>query len=145
MKINISGQSSSGGTITTQDEGGTLSTTVTTLNFVGSGVVASGAGDTTTVTISGGAGTFAVSEAEIDFGSTPQWDKTFTVSDASINSSHKIMVTPSGNVATSRVGDDWAWDGITFAALAGTGQFTLYAKPSPGPVVGRRKIFYTYS
>lgn len=43
-------------TITTQDEGGTLSSTVTTLNFVGAGVTASGAGATTTVTIAGGGG-----------------------------------------------------------------------------------------
>ena len=43
-------------TITTQDEGGTLSSTVTTLNFVGAGVTASGAGATTTITINGGAG-----------------------------------------------------------------------------------------
>jgi hypothetical protein len=42
-----------GGTITTQDEGGALSATVTTLNFVGAGVTASGAGATTTVTIPG--------------------------------------------------------------------------------------------
>lgn len=48
--------SGAGATITTQDEGGTLSSTVTTLNFVGSGVVASGAGATTTVTIAGGGG-----------------------------------------------------------------------------------------
>lgn len=40
-------------TITTQEEGVNLSTTVTTLNFVGAGVSASGAGATTTVTISG--------------------------------------------------------------------------------------------
>lgn len=40
-----------GGTITTQDEGVLLSATVTTLNFVGAGVTASGAGATTTVTV----------------------------------------------------------------------------------------------
>jgi hypothetical protein len=45
-----------GTTITTQEEGSTLSTIVTTLNFVGAGVVASGTGDTTTVTIAGGGG-----------------------------------------------------------------------------------------
>ena len=48
--------SGSGGTITTQDEGATLSTTVTTLNFVGAGVTATGAGATTTITIPGGGG-----------------------------------------------------------------------------------------
>ena len=44
----------SGATITTKDEGSTLSSTVTTIDFVGAGVTASGAGATTTVTISGG-------------------------------------------------------------------------------------------
>jgi hypothetical protein len=39
--------------ITTQDEGVTLSTAATTLNFVGAGVIASGDGAVTTVTIAG--------------------------------------------------------------------------------------------
>ena len=43
-----------GGSITIQDEGSALSTQATTLNFVGSGVVASGTGATKTITISGG-------------------------------------------------------------------------------------------
>lgn len=47
--------SGSGG-VTVQDEGSSLSTTGTTLNFVGDGVVASGTGATKTITISGGGG-----------------------------------------------------------------------------------------
>tara|TARA_X000001382_G_scaffold30898_1_gene19861 strand:+ start:1417 stop:4893 length:3477 start_codon:yes stop_codon:yes gene_type:complete len=43
-----------GGGVTVQDEGGALSTTGTTLNFVGAGVVASGTGATKTITIAGG-------------------------------------------------------------------------------------------
>ena len=46
---------SGGGGVTVQDEGSSLSTTATTLNFVGSGVVASGTGATKTITIAGGA------------------------------------------------------------------------------------------
>ena len=42
--------------VTVQDEGSALSTAGTTLNFVGSGVVASGNGATKTITISGGGG-----------------------------------------------------------------------------------------
>jgi hypothetical protein len=42
-----------GATITTKDEGSTLSSSVTTLDFVGAGVTASGAGATTTITIAG--------------------------------------------------------------------------------------------
>ena len=45
-----------GGVVTVQDEGSSLSTTGTTLNFVGAGVVATGTGATKTITISGGGG-----------------------------------------------------------------------------------------
>ena len=45
-----------GAAITVQDEGSALSTTATTLNFVGAGVTASGTGATKTITISGGGG-----------------------------------------------------------------------------------------
>lgn len=54
--ITAASSGSSGATITTKDEGGTLSSTVTTLDFVGAGVTASGAGATTTVTIPGAFG-----------------------------------------------------------------------------------------
>ncbi len=50
-----------GTTITTQDEGVTLSTTVDTLNFTGAGVTASGAGNITTINIPGGGGVTSVS------------------------------------------------------------------------------------
>ena len=45
-----------GGGVTVQDEGSALSTTATTLNFVGSSVVASGSGATKTITINTGTG-----------------------------------------------------------------------------------------
>jgi hypothetical protein len=88
---------------------------------------------------------FNITETEIDFGSTPVSDKTFTVVDAAITGASKIMVTPSGSPATGRVGDDWAWDQITFAAAPGTGQFTLYANAGNNSVVGLRKVLYSYA
>ena len=51
----LTGISGSGG-VTVQDEGSTLSTQASTLNFVGSGVVASGNGATKTITINAGTG-----------------------------------------------------------------------------------------
>jgi hypothetical protein len=45
-----------GSSITIQDEGGSLTTAATTINFVGDGVTASGTGATKTITISGGGG-----------------------------------------------------------------------------------------
>ena len=52
-----------GGGVTVQDEGSALSTTGTTLNFVGAGVTASGTGATKTITISGGGGGSGLSRA----------------------------------------------------------------------------------
>lgn len=81
-------------------------------------------------------------ETEIDFGSVPVKDKTFTITDANVTSSSKIIVNPSGNVATGRVGNDLEWDNLILGALGGTGSFVLTALATPGPIVGKRKVFY---
>lgn len=81
-------------------------------------------------------------EAEVDFGETPQYEASFTVTDATVAGTSKITVIPCGKAATGRTADDWQWDGIVFAANPGTGSFTLYATAHPGPVVGKRKIQY---
>jgi hypothetical protein len=98
-----------------------------------------GSGD---VVISGGSG-ISLTEVEVDFGSKPTKSKKFTIIDASITGSGKIIVSPSGNVATGRFGDDWEWDSISTSAKAGTGQFTLTCFAS-GKVAGKRKFYYTY-
>tara|TARA_Y100000592_G_scaffold17416_2_gene26104 strand:- start:1871 stop:3052 length:1182 start_codon:yes stop_codon:yes gene_type:complete len=64
---------SGGGGVTIQDEGSPLSTTGTTLNFVGSGVVASGTGATKTITIAGGGGSaFAPTRQVFRKGTNPR-------------------------------------------------------------------------
>ncbi|MFN0028418.1 MAG: hypothetical protein ACKV2O_14750 [Acidimicrobiales bacterium] len=97
-----------------------------------------------TVTGAGGAG--VVTRVEIDFGTPgvdkPSYSKTFTVVDAGVSASSDVVVSPSGRVPTGRVGDDWAWDGLSLSALAGTGSFTLTAIANPGPVLGRRTVQY---
>ena len=102
-------------------------------------------GDGTWATPSGGGGSFAVTETEIDFGSKPTESISVTVTDAAITSSSKIMVTPSGNPAIGRVGNDYTWENFSFSAVAATGSFILSAVCGNGSVVGKRKIFYTYS
>ena len=52
-----------GGSLTIQDEGSSLSTAGTTLNFVGAGVTASGTGSTKTITINGTGSTTAYTPA----------------------------------------------------------------------------------
>ena len=82
-------------------------------------------------------------EVEIDFGSLPVYDATFTITDAAITSSAvKVALVPCGKAATGRTADDWQWDGGTFVANPGTGSATCYATFSPGPIVGRRKLQY---
>lgn len=82
-------------------------------------------------------------EVEIDFGSTPVYDATFTITDAAITSSAvKMAVVPSGKAATGRTADDWQWDGGTFVANPGTGSAVCYATFHPGPIVGRRTLQY---
>lgn len=105
-----------GGTITTQDEGSILSTTVTTLNFTGAGVTASGAGATTTINIpGGGAGSTVSGQATVDFGAITQEDSyaAVTVGTASVLTSSIISVTPSGVATADHDTDDYQWDNIS--------------------------------
>jgi hypothetical protein len=81
-------------------------------------------------------------EVEVDFGSTPQWTKTFTVTDANVTTATRVAVVPSGNVATGRVGNDAEWDSLICTALPAAGSFTLTVAAFPGPVVGARKVQY---
>ena len=92
---------------------------------------------------SGGGGGLTLTEIEVDFGTKPTRSKKFTITNASISGSSKVIVSPSGNVATGRVGDDWEWDSISTSAKAGTGQFILTCFAS-GKVAGKRKFYYTY-
>lgn len=94
--------------------------------------------NTLTIDAAGG----SLTETEIDFGSTPIRSKKFTVIDGSVTGSSKISVVPSGNVGTGRVGDDWEWDSIAFAAKAAAGSFTITAFAS-GRIMGNRKVYYS--
>ncbi len=93
-----------------------------------------------TLGISGGSA--AWTEYEIDFGSTPVYDATFTVVDAAVSATTEVAVVQSGATATSRAAGDALFDSVAYAAVPAAGQFTLYALATPGPVVGKRKILY---
>ena len=70
-------QSGGGSSLTIQDEGTPLATAATTLNFVGSGVVASGTGSTKTITISGGGGAADLSAVAEDI--LPAFDEIYDI------------------------------------------------------------------
>ena len=84
-------QSGGGGAaITVQDEGGNLSTSAETINFVGAGVTATGTGATKTITIPGGSGVAVVQRFKLNYlsngnlGSTS--DETSLIDSVSIDS-----------------------------------------------------------
>lgn len=122
---------------------GSLLTQRDTINFTGAGVSVTDTGTYTEVNIPGGGGGVGTwTEVEVDFGSTPRYDGRFTVVDATVSLASKVIVVPSGNTPTGLPGVEADWDNISFAAVAGSGSFTVYASPQPGPVSGRRKIYY---
>jgi len=86
----------------------------------------------------------SLTEAEVDFGATTRRSARFTVTDAAVSPASTVVVWQSGNPATGRGVDDALWDAVTYAAVPGTGSFTVHAHAS-GRVRGRRKILYTVS
>lgn len=132
----------------------TITTSIATNKLIGRATAGTGVMEEITLgtnlsfsgtTLNATGGSFTVTETEVDFGMVPTTDKTFTVVDASITATKKIMVTESGSTATGRVASgDSLWDTISYSCIAGTGTFTLYARAS-GSVVGLRKLYYTYS
>lgn len=95
MKVNITGQSSSGGGYATIQDEGTPLTQRTTVNFAGAGVSAADSGGITVVTIPGGAGSGATGTATLDFGAFPG------TSDAS------IAVTGQASIVSGSIVNAW--------------------------------------
>ena len=84
----------SGGAITIQEEGSSLSTSATTLNFVGSNVTATGSGATKTITITGGSGSTTsgtINNVKADAFTGDNSTKAFTLSNAPADSDDVLV------------------------------------------------------
>lgn len=91
----------------------------------------------------GGGGGSSIEEIEIDFGSViPQREASFLIIDGLVTPTTRIVAWESADTALGRVGVDQEWDQLILAARAAAGSFTLYVTAVPGPVLGRRVIFY---
>lgn len=110
----------SGGTQTVQDEGATQSSTVTTFNFTGAGVTASGGGATATINIPGGSGGGGIVDRRTVTGPTTA---------AVATTDHLILVDTSGGAVTLTLPDPATTDRIyeikDIAGTFGTNACTL--------------------
>ena len=121
-----------------------------TSGYAGTGMLGSGTanstnylrGDNTWATPSGGGGSATLTETEVDFSYPPQKTKSFTVTDAAVTASSKIMVSQSGSVPTDKGIGESELDSASFSAIAGTGQFTLIATALDGKIGGTVKAYY---
>lgn len=117
-------------TLTIQDEGSSLSTSATTINFVGSGVTASGTGATKTITIAGNSYGNSNVDAHLNQsnptsgyvlswnGSDYAWVSNAGYTDADVNT-HLNQGSASSSQVLSWNGSDYAW--ITQSAGGGGG------------------------
>jgi len=121
----------SGGEITIQEEGSSLSTAATTLNFVGSAVTASGTGTTKTITISQAEGGTDSAQVVSIIGATVdsayvqarQTDGTDSAAIIQLIDSDYVQARQSGGGGTSNVGA-YIQTGYRFIADSGQTAFT---------------------
>ena len=115
--VNLQGFGGGGGgssAITIQDEGSSLSTAATTINFVGTGVVASGTGATKTITISSGSGI-----AEVSSDTTPQLGGDLDLNSNNITGTGDINI--AGTITSTAAGTPTLTSSTDINLQAGTG------------------------
>lgn len=112
------------------------------INCTGAGVSCSKSGATGTVNVTGGAGSFTLTEIEVDFGTDAKLVVTATVVDAAVTATSKIIFLQSGIAATSRQADENEMDGIICNATPGSGSFVIQCRNDRSPTHGKYKINY---
>lgn len=88
--------------------------------------------DTSYVAMTAASGTAGTGQTEIDFGSTPIAEQSFTVTQFGMTSSSNVICQQAYKAATGRDLDENEMDSLDLKAVAGSGQFTLYAKAIDG-------------
>jgi len=84
-------------------------------------------------------------QVEIDFGSTPVYEETFTITDSEVTTSSIIIVQTAYVAPTGKSLDELEFDSFDFRCAAGTGNFTLYVRSLEGLVADKFKINYSFS
>jgi hypothetical protein len=89
-----------------------------------------------------GGGSATISQVEIDFGSLPVSEKSFTVVDGAVTVSSKLVGAVAYVAPTGKDLDELDMDGLDLKFGPGSGQFTLYARGLDGYVADTFKINY---
>jgi hypothetical protein len=80
-------------------------------------------------------------EIEINFGTLSNPIRSWLINDNNVSTSNKILVYPSPNPGTDRIGNDWEFDYATFTATASNQSLQIYASTDIA-MIGYRKIYY---
>jgi hypothetical protein len=90
-----------------------------------------------------GAGSTVIKQAEVDFGTLPVKNKKFTITDAEVSSSSKIIANVSYDNPTGGSNDDAEWfEDLQVMARAGNGELFLYCNSMYADLDGLCKINY---
>ncbi len=83
-----------------------------------------------------------VQQTEIDFGSTPVAEASFTITDTSVTTTSMLMGSVAYVAPTGKDLDELDMDALDLKFGAGAGSFTLYAVGLNGYVADKFKINY---
>ena len=89
-----------------------------------------------------GGGSADIKQTEIDFGSTPVSEASFTVVDAGVSGSSQLTGQVAYEAPTGKDLDEVEMDAFHLSFGPGSGQFTLFIQSLEGLVIGKFKINY---
>jgi len=125
-----------GASLTVEEVGGVPSFgSITTLSFDGADGfnITNPAAGVAQINLSGGGGGSVWTLVEVDLGSTPNWQGSFTVIDASVAATSEIVIVQAAGPYTGKgtLSDEAEMDPIHCFAIPGTGQFTVKWQTMP--------------
>lgn len=97
---------------------------------------------TSIVGASPAAGSAAITQVEVDFGSAPASEKNFLITDAAVDPSSKIIATGAYAAPTGKDADEMEMDPLSIICLAGSGEFTMNVRALKGRVIGAFVVNY---
>lgn len=87
----------------------------------------------------------SLSQTEVDFGSTPLSEQNFTITDAAVSGTSKIIAWMSGLTPTGKDQDELEMDSFWVEASPGTGNFNLYIRGLEGYLADKFIVLYLVS